>query len=105
MSEPAPPFYAPAEVVAPWVYGHMRGHLIGIVMQAGYEPADFALLVGPSWEELPAARQAELVEGSRQSMASYVDASKPERECEYCGRLYRGPAVYCSLQCALADAE
>ena len=35
----------------------------------------------------------------------YVDPSCPERACDRCERLYRGPAVYCSLSCALADAR
>jgi hypothetical protein len=26
------------------------------------------------------------------------------RDCDYCGRSYRGPAVYCSLKCAIADS-
>lgn len=36
--------------------------------------------------------------------AAYLDASKPERNCDHCGSPYRGPAVYCSLECAQADA-
>lgn len=36
--------------------------------------------------------------------ADYRDDSFPERACDRCGTLYRGPAVYCSLKCALADA-
>jgi hypothetical protein len=28
----------------------------------------------------------------------------PERACDYCGKPYRGPAVYCSHDCATADA-
>ena len=35
---------------------------------------------------------------------SYVDPSFNERECDHCGKLYRGPALYCSLTCALSDA-
>lgn len=34
----------------------------------------------------------------------YVDNSFAERECDYCHTPYRGPAVYCSRICALADA-
>ena len=34
----------------------------------------------------------------------YRDPSFSERECDRCGRPYRGPAVYCSLECAIADA-
>jgi ribosomal protein S27AE len=36
--------------------------------------------------------------------ASCVDEAFPERPCDRCGKPYRGPAVYCSLTCALADA-
>lgn len=35
---------------------------------------------------------------------SYRDDVYPERLCDHCGTLYRGPAVYCSLDCALRDA-
>jgi RecJ-like exonuclease len=34
---------------------------------------------------------------------SYIDPAFPERACDYCGKLYRGPAVYCSLECATDD--
>lgn len=36
--------------------------------------------------------------------ASYRDDSYPERLCDHCRTPYRGPAVYCTLECALADA-
>lgn len=36
--------------------------------------------------------------------ASYHDDGFPARACDHCGRIYRGPAVYCSLRCALDDA-
>jgi hypothetical protein len=36
--------------------------------------------------------------------AAYHDNSFPQRPCERCGKPYCGPAVYCSLTCALADA-
>lgn len=35
---------------------------------------------------------------------AYRDDTYPERPCDHCGKLYRGPAVYCSLECAVADA-
>ena len=35
---------------------------------------------------------------------SYLDDTFPERVCDGCGKLYRGPAVYCSRTCAIADA-
>ena len=34
----------------------------------------------------------------------YKNPRLPERACDHCGKLYRGPAVYCSLECAVADA-
>jgi DnaJ-class molecular chaperone len=36
--------------------------------------------------------------------AGYSDDRFLERPCDRCGKPYRGPAVYCSLTCALADA-
>lgn len=36
--------------------------------------------------------------------ARYKDERFPERDCDRCGRPYRGPAVYCSLGCAVDDA-
>jgi hypothetical protein len=35
---------------------------------------------------------------------SYNDDACEPRACDHCGATYRGPAVYCSLECALADA-
>jgi hypothetical protein len=37
-------------------------------------------------------------------VGSYVDESCAERACDHCGRLYRGPAVYCRQLCALEDS-
>ena len=48
---------------------------------------------------------AELHAGARhRACAAYRDDSYPERRCDYCDKPYRGPAVYCRLDCALADA-
>jgi hypothetical protein len=41
--------------------------------------------------------------GLRQWIA-YHDDGQPERACDRCGQSYRGPALYCSLACAQADA-
>jgi hypothetical protein len=41
------------------------------------------------------------VEAARRA---YCDAGFPERPCDHCGELYKGPAVYCCLDCALAGA-
>lgn len=35
---------------------------------------------------------------------SYIDQDYPERLCDACEKPYHGPAVYCSLACATADA-
>jgi hypothetical protein len=35
---------------------------------------------------------------------AYWDVRLEERACDRCGKPYRGPAVYCSLACALEDA-
>lgn len=34
----------------------------------------------------------------------YRDMTFAERGCDHCGQKYQGPAVYCSLECALEDA-
>jgi hypothetical protein len=36
--------------------------------------------------------------------AAYQDDTLEPRKCDYCAKEYRGPAVYCSLACALGDA-
>jgi hypothetical protein len=36
--------------------------------------------------------------------ASYRDDRFPSRVCDRCGQTYHGPAVYCSLDCAVSDA-
>lgn len=36
--------------------------------------------------------------------ASYRDDTFEPRKCDHCGKPYRGPAVYCSLTCAISDA-
>ncbi len=35
--------------------------------------------------------------------AAYEDEGFPVRACDYCGKPYRGPAVYCSFKCAIDD--
>jgi len=37
-------------------------------------------------------------------VGSYIDETCAERACDGCGRLYRGPAVYCRQACALEAA-
>lgn len=36
--------------------------------------------------------------------AAYVNPDWPPRACDHCGKEYHGPAVFCSLTCALAEA-
>jgi hypothetical protein len=33
----------------------------------------------------------------------YRDERFTERQCDFCGKPYRGPAGYCSLECAMDD--
>jgi hypothetical protein len=40
----------------------------------------------------------------RQQRAAYHDPTFPPRQCSHCGLTYTGPAVYCSLACALKAA-
>ena len=35
----------------------------------------------------------------------YADAGWPERTGDHCGKVYRGPAVFCSRACAIGDAR
>ena len=35
--------------------------------------------------------------------AGYGNPSSRARQCDFCGKRYHGPAVYCSLDCAVAD--
>jgi len=65
----------------------------------------------PEWPcvcaaELRAARGGDCHDGPAEPdpEAAYRDASFAPRVCDCCGQVYRGPAVYCSLACALADA-
>lgn len=34
----------------------------------------------------------------------YSDTSCPPRACDHCQRTYQGPNIYCSFECAIADA-
>jgi len=40
----------------------------------------------------------------RRAVDYYENEFFEERDCDHCGKPYRGPAVYCSLTCAQADA-
>lgn len=55
---------------------------------------------------LPRLDMLELAEvrALTRAYAAYRDPSHPERECDHCGKLYRGPAAYCSHKCTLMDA-
>ena len=43
-------------------------------------------------------------EAKQRAIEAYCDDRYAERLCDFCQRLYRGPAVYCQLSCAQADA-
>lgn len=49
------------------------------------------------------ACHAFIVDGWPPTAEAYRDDAFAERACDYCGKLYRGPAVYCSLECATDD--
>lgn len=47
-------------------------------------------------------RQSDLLAHAR---STYHNPTFDPRRCYHCGETYTGPAVYCSLDCALADAQ
>lgn len=51
--------------------------------------------------QLTAVNEADLLARAR---GAYRDDSRPARTCDACGKPYHGPAVYCSLECAMGDA-
>lgn len=72
----------------------------------------------PTVDELVEATKDPVVQALRRAMeyadrevaalksaeVSYWDPGCPPRQCDKCGQTYTGPAVYCSLRCATADA-
>ncbi len=44
------------------------------------------------------------LDGRVTAMEAYHNESFPARQCDRCNRTYQGPAVYCSLECAILDA-
>lgn len=38
------------------------------------------------------------------AIRAYRDPKHVPRRCDRCNHLYRGPALHCSLSCAVADA-
>lgn len=63
---------------------------------------------GASMEEAEAKLQSMLpplpYRATEFARAAYRDDSYQERDCDHCGKPFRGPAIYCSLECAVADA-
>jgi hypothetical protein len=57
----------------------------------------------PDRTRWPGAYAAGIQVVSEARDAPYRDATFPERPCNHCGTPYRGPAVYCSHRCAVAD--
>jgi ribosomal protein L37E len=61
----------------------------------------------PSWHPRDLAERFCRVCGfmdDRLAAAAYCNSVYPARACDGCGKSYQGPAVYCSLECAVADA-
>jgi hypothetical protein len=56
----------------------------------------------PDWSKCD--RVMEIREQQWKPKDPYRDDRYPERACDKCGKSYRGPAVYCSLECATKDA-
>ncbi len=61
---------------------------------------DTRLLIGEMMLKLDLGELAEVYAMVR-PRAFYRDAACAERACDHCGNSYRGPAVFCSLRCAL----
>lgn len=97
-------------------YGHQRAPRPGdwthcITCHCMSVFADDLSLREPTVDELAAATRDPHMQLLRKAMTAaqrdldaYHDPSCPERNCDKCGRLYTGPAVYCSMLCAVADA-
>jgi hypothetical protein len=49
-------------------------------------------------------KQIDLATAIMNSYLAYHDPRWPPRACDYCHQPYTGPAVYCSLPCAIDDA-
>ena len=76
--------------------------MVTLLARADVAPADSGVTMGLSSAEEALIEQC----CRREAVESFHDDSCPERICERdeCGRVYRGPGVYCSMPCALADA-
>jgi hypothetical protein len=72
--------------------------------EAGISRDAYRCLAWQQW--LPEAQAALNAQWrfARDKDAAYIDPRFPERSCDACDRSYRGPAVYCSLACAMRDA-
>jgi hypothetical protein len=44
-----------------------------------------------------------ITERQKADIADYYDEKYVARPCDYCGKMYQGPALYCSLECATDD--
>jgi hypothetical protein len=72
----------------------------------GLQPTDVANMVRAAW---PQVKPGDLVDEARhiareRARRAYVDETFEERACDHCGKPYRGPAVFCSYECAVAAA-
>jgi len=71
-----------------------------MTMEVGF--ADYRKLIVSLLRKLDLVELAE-VYALAKSRAAYRNNSRGQRACDKCGTLYRGPGVYCSHRCALAD--
>lgn len=62
-----------------------------------------ATLLARAMGESASTRLTEEESLAQRAQDAYRDDHFPERSCDYCMSLYRGPAVYCSLSCATLD--
>jgi hypothetical protein len=52
----------------------------------------------------PKPKSRDFIEITAISCDPYVDETFDARECDHCHKTYKGPAVVCSLECAIASA-
>ena len=92
---------APADEVGEWLHRTARRR---IGLMAAVLPPNAVLLDWLDWRDLDHADRLRRTETVAKAMARYHNPKLAARLCDLCGRSYHGPAVYCSLVCAVRDA-
>jgi hypothetical protein len=66
----------------------------------------FRSIAGEMWQLFGRLSDDEalMLLGMVRARTAFQDPAMSERACDRCGKPYRGPSVYCSLDCAVADA-